>query len=111
MFYFLFYFLLKEVKTNSFNYDAWFDYIRLMENDGTIEQVREVYERAIANVPPTQEKRFWRRYIYIWINYALYEELETQVCCKKILHGRWRFFFYSILIPRASCFGLSIDND
>ncbi|XP_067942125.1 crooked neck-like protein 1 [Watersipora subatra] len=68
----------EEVKKNAFNYDAWFDYIRLMENDGTVEQVREVYERAIANVPPTQEKRFWRRYIYIWINYALYEELETQ---------------------------------
>ena len=50
-----------------------------MENDGTVEQVREIYERAIANVPPSQEKRLWRRYIYIWINYALYEELETQV--------------------------------
>ncbi|KAF6023822.1 CRNKL1 [Bugula neritina] len=68
----------EETKNNPFNYDAWFDYIRLMENDGTTEQVREVYERAIANVPPTQEKRLWRRYIYLWINYALYEELETQ---------------------------------
>lgn len=70
---------MQEIKANAYNYDAWFDYIRLMENDGSIEQVREVYERAIANVPPTQEKRYWRRYIYIWINYALYEELETQV--------------------------------
>ena len=25
-----------------------------------------------------QEKRLWRRYIYLWINYALYEELETE---------------------------------
>lgn len=95
----------QEIKKNSFNYDAWFDYIRLLENDGSpeqvlvikwqldqslddteyllcivdVNQVREVYERAIANVPPSQEKRFWRRYIYIWINYALYEELEMQV--------------------------------
>ena len=96
MFYFLFYFLLKEVKTNSFNYDAWFDYIRLMENDGTIEQVREVYERAIANVPPTQEKRFWRRYIYIWINYALYEELETQVCIKNFTWTMAIFLLFNI---------------
>ena len=26
----------------------------------------------------TQEKRHWRRYVYLWINYALFEELETQ---------------------------------
>lgn len=25
-----------------------------------------------------QEKRHWRRYIYLWINYAVYEELEAQ---------------------------------
>lgn len=25
-----------------------------------------------------QEKRHWRRYIYLWINYALYEELEAE---------------------------------
>ena len=41
-------------------------------------QVREAYERAIANVPPAPEKRFWQRYIYLWINYALYEELEAR---------------------------------
>jgi len=47
-------------------------------------RVREVYERAIAQVPapsnpqkgyvPT-DKRNWRRYIYLWVNYAVYEEL------------------------------------
>lgn len=68
----------EEVKANSMNYDAWFDYIRLMETEGMQEDVREVYERAIANIPPSQEKRFWRRYIYLWIYYALYEELVTK---------------------------------
>ena len=38
---------------------------------------RQVYERAIAVVPPAQEKRYWQRYIYLWINYALWEELEA----------------------------------
>ncbi|KAF3850304.1 hypothetical protein F7725_020023 [Dissostichus mawsoni] len=38
----------------------------------------EVYERSIANIPPIQEKRHWKRYIYLWINYALYEELEVK---------------------------------
>jgi crooked neck len=27
---------------------------------------------------PPQEKRAWRRYMYLWVNYALYEELETK---------------------------------
>ncbi|KAI4792548.1 hypothetical protein KUCAC02_033310 [Chaenocephalus aceratus] len=43
----------EEVKANPHNYDAWFDYLRL-------------------------EKRHWKRYIYLWINYALYEELEVK---------------------------------
>ena len=68
----------EEVKANSMNYDAWFDYIRLVEAESVQEEVREVYERAIANVPPSQEKRFWRRYIYLWIYYALYEELVAR---------------------------------
>ena len=41
-------------------------------------QVREVYERAISNVPPAPEKRYWQRYIYLWIRYALWEELEAE---------------------------------
>lgn len=65
-------------KANPHNYDAWFDYLRLVESDMDTETVREVYERAIANVPPIQEKRHWKRYIYLWINYALYEELEAK---------------------------------
>ena len=36
-----------------------------------------MYERAIANVPPAAEKRYWQRYIYLWIKYALFEELEA----------------------------------
>ncbi|OWK03571.1 hypothetical protein Celaphus_00007586 [Cervus elaphus hippelaphus] len=65
-------------EANPHNYDAWFDYLRLVESDAEAETVREVYERAIANVPPVQEKRHWKRYIYLWINYALYEELEAK---------------------------------
>lgn len=67
------------LQANPHNYDAWFDYLRLVENDADADTVREVYERAIANVPPLQEKRHWKRYIYLWINYALYEELEVKV--------------------------------
>jgi crooked neck len=40
--------------------------------------LRHRYERAIANIPPVFEKKYWKRYIYLWINYALFEELETK---------------------------------
>lgn len=68
----------EEVKANPNNYDGWFDYLRLVESEGDLEVIRETYERAIANVPPMKEKSFWRRYIYLWINYALFEELEAE---------------------------------
>jgi crooked neck len=58
-------------------YDTWFDYLRLEESLGQIEKIRHVYERAIAQVPPVKEKRYWRRYVYLWIYYAVWEELET----------------------------------
>lgn len=41
--------------------------------------MREIYERAVAQVPPGDEKRHWRRYIFTWLNYAVFEELETKV--------------------------------
>jgi len=67
-----------EVKERPYNYDAWFDYIRLEESAGDAAKVREVYERAIAHKPPSQEKRAWRRYVYLWIYYAVFEELSMK---------------------------------
>jgi crooked neck len=37
-----------------------------------------VYERAVAQAPPIKQKRYWRRYIYLWLNYALFEEVEAR---------------------------------
>eukprot|EP00049_Salpingoeca_infusionum_P017943 m.355058 g.355058 ORF g.355058 m.355058 type:complete len:665 (+) comp17170_c0_seq1:140-2134(+) len=68
----------KEIADNPHNYDAWFDYIRLAEEEGDVDATRDVYERAIANVPLVEEKRFWRRYIYLWIYYAVFEELSAK---------------------------------
>ena len=66
------------VKENPKNYDVWFDYAGLEETSRDPDRIRDVYERAIAQVPPTQEKRHWRRYIFLWIFYAIWEELEGQ---------------------------------
>ena len=91
----------EDIKANPMNYESWFDYIRLMEAEGSKEMIREVYERAIANVPLSTEKKFWRRYIYLWIYYALYEELVTKdfdhsrqvyrACLDIIPHNKFTF--------------------
>ena len=91
----------EEVTENPNNYDAWFDLIRLTISEGDTEAVRETFERAVANVPPSKEKQFWRRYIYLWINYAVYEETEAgdaerarkvySTCLDLIPHRRFTF--------------------
>lgn len=95
----------EELSHDGRNYDVWFDYARLEEGayrdlkeEGATEEeeeqsvgrVREVYERAVAQVPPGDQKRHWRRYIFLWLNYALFEEIETKVS-----------IFYSILLDHA----------
>jgi len=67
----------ESIKANPKNYDTWFDYVRLEEASGDVARIREVYERAVANKPPVMQKRYWRRYIYLWFYYALFEELQT----------------------------------
>jgi crooked neck len=66
------------LRVDRFDYDTWFDYIRLEEAEQDADRVRAVYTRAVASVPPVLEKRYWRRYVYLWINYALFEELTEK---------------------------------
>ncbi|KAI1638181.1 cell cycle control protein [Biscogniauxia mediterranea] len=90
-----------QVKENPKNYDVWFDYARLEETSGDLDRVRDVYERAVAQIPPTQEKRHWRRYIYLWIFYAIWEETEAKdidrarqiykLCLDLIPHKKFTF--------------------
>lgn len=58
-----------------FDYDGWFELAKLEEEHGQMETTRDVYERAVANIPPSSEKEDWKRYIYLWIYYAVFEEL------------------------------------
>jgi crooked neck len=67
-----------ELKQNPKNYDSWIDLARLEETGGDWDKVRDVYERAIAQIPPSHEKRHWRRYLYIWLFYTTFEEITTR---------------------------------
>jgi len=44
------------LKDNSYDYDTWFDYLKLLENSDEIdlENIRDTYERAIAQIPPAK---------------------------------------------------------
>ncbi|KAL1897071.1 NineTeen Complex (NTC) component [Sporothrix stenoceras] len=66
------------VKENPKNYDVWFDWARLEETTGDFDRIRDVYEKAVAQIPPAQEKRLWRRYIFLWLFYALWEETDAK---------------------------------
>jgi len=90
----------ERVEKDPYDYDAWFEFAKLEEDHallaasgaednnknsssnraGDPSAVREVYERAAAQVPPgdTGEKEHWKRYIYLWIYYATYEELTNK---------------------------------
>ncbi|KAK7060421.1 NineTeen Complex (NTC) component [Paramarasmius palmivorus] len=83
----------EELSHDRRNYDVWFDYARLEEGalrdlkeegatpeeeEVAVTRVREVYEQAVAQVPPGNEKRHWRRYIFLWLDYALFEEIEAK---------------------------------
>ncbi|KAL3944700.1 MAG: hypothetical protein SGBAC_001215 [Bacillariaceae sp.] len=90
-----------KVETNPHDYDAWFEFAKLEEDTGSVSSVREVYERAVSHVPPSTDKDHWRRYIYLWIYYATYEELSNQdtdrasqiyqTCLKVIPHKEFTF--------------------
>lgn len=103
------------VEAAPYDYDGWFEYVWMEEElvsaasvtplplskeDG-IALVREVYERAIAQIPPVMEKRAWRRYIYLWLGYATFEEAVVgdsdralavyEAAIRMIPHGNFTF--------------------
>lgn len=108
----------EELAHESRNYDVWFDYARLEEDaykgdrtDEAVARVREVYERAVAQVPPSDSKRHWRRYIFTWLNYALFEELETKVSWSAQHIGALVLGFLLVLTLRyRRSFGQDLDR-
>ena len=58
------------------NYDTWINYVRMEESQNNPQKVRELYERAISNIPQELEKQYWGRYMFLWIMYAMYEEVD-----------------------------------
>ncbi|GBG28176.1 Pre-mRNA-splicing factor clf1 [Hondaea fermentalgiana] len=94
------------VKSKPYAYDVWFDWTRMEQAQAVAEahalaarsfltdqdkafarkrlgaardRVRATFDRAVASVPPSQsDKRMWKRYIYLWINFAIFEEMHME---------------------------------
>ena len=94
----------KRLEDDPFDYDGWFELAKLEEQLGkeNIATVRDTYEQAVSNVPPSRDnKDHWRRYIYLWIYYAVYEELSNNdldrasevydTCLSLIPHSQFSF--------------------
>mmetsp|Transcript_17721 Transcript_17721/g.26883 ORF Transcript_17721/g.26883 Transcript_17721/m.26883 type:complete len:692 (-) Transcript_17721:3304-5379(-) len=91
----------KRLDTDEHDYDGWFEWAKLEMDHGDEAAVRDVYEQAVSKVPPSDKKEHWRRYIYLWVYYAIFEELKmtdleraSQVysaCLSMIPHRKFSF--------------------
>jgi crooked neck len=121
---------VQRLAQDPYDYDGWLEYAQLMQDQYEQQQqqqntmsnsqpissshadkVRDVFERAVAQVPPDEEnKDDWRRYIYVWIYYAVYEELQCrdldravavyETCLKVIPHRTFSFAKIWILLAQ-----------
>ena len=98
------------VRKDAYAYDTWFDYLKLEESAGDVDRTRQLYERAIANYPPAPDKRLWRRYVYFWLKYAIFEELvaEDAERVERCIGPEAPFFIIdAITVRRDRCIGPS----
>ncbi|KAK0180677.1 hypothetical protein PV327_003035 [Microctonus hyperodae] len=62
-----------------YQYAYWVDYIDIIQNEGNHEETRRIYEEALQNKPASPDDiDNWRVYMYIWMYYASFEELDTK---------------------------------
>ncbi|KAG6405824.1 hypothetical protein SASPL_133418 [Salvia splendens] len=97
-----------EVGKNPLNYDVWFDYIRLEESCGNRQRIEDVYERAIGNLPPAQEKRYWQHVLDA-------QDVDRtrdiyNLCLKMIPHEKFSFAKIWLMAAQFEIRQLNIDR-
>ncbi|ODV59862.1 Clf1p [Ascoidea rubescens DSM 1968] len=72
--------ILEKDKTD---YDTWWLYIKIIEElysnlsiSENVEKIRKVFDDCVKCTPKVVQKDYWRRYIFIWIKYIFWEELN-----------------------------------
>ena len=73
------------LKENSRNYDIWFDLVLLEESiDHNNETIEETYQQIQKTHPQIDEKKFWKKYIYLNLSYATFLEITKSDLTKAI---------------------------
>ena len=65
------------------DYDTWFDYLRMVEQEGDSEVIRDTYERAISNIPDSTVKNDWRRLVNVSNSIKRKNEITDKCVCKR----------------------------
>ncbi|CAH8491830.1 unnamed protein product [Heterobilharzia americana] len=91
----------EEVQANPHNYDVWFDYVRLMEKKVQWNKHERFMNVLLPMYLQLKKNDIGDDIIYLWLNYALYEELSAidiertrqvyRFCLKLIPHRRFTF--------------------
>ncbi|KAK6202767.1 cell cycle control protein [Scheffersomyces amazonensis] len=84
------------------DYDTWWIYINLLSENAKPETLRSKFKKSVSKVPSEKVKSItWKRYIYLWIRYILWEEFNCgdieesrslwNQCIKIIPHSHFTF--------------------
>lgn len=102
---------LEQKLSSDTNYNTWFDLIRLEETSSPLERVRETYERALTQTPAIATKAAWSSYIYLWLLYATWTEVECddinaalaiyKRCLAAVPHQHRKFSFCKLWLQYA----------
>lgn len=76
--------LLKEYEYDS---DLWLKYINICQFNNDLNTVKTLFKKSITYIPNDNSKTIkWKRYIFLWIKYALWEEFTNKdiMAAKKV---------------------------
>lgn len=71
---------LADVTNDPTNYDSWWSYISILVQENKTEEVRDLFQKIATLHQPHDEYKSdkWRKYIMIWMRYALWEEFDNR---------------------------------
>ena len=92
---------VEELKKQPMAYDSWLNLVLLEQEAGDFAVARQVFLDAEVNVPKSSEKSDWKRFVFIFLAHAIFEEtkmsdsgkaVETlEQCLKLIPHKQFSF--------------------
>ncbi|KAI5970418.1 CLF1 [Candida margitis] len=68
----------QDIEDDSTNYDSWWSYIDIVEQNRERDAVRQVFKDACRSIPQdTYKSNKWRKFVMLWIRYAFWEEFDN----------------------------------